>query len=143
MENATKALLIAAAVLVVILIISLGIGIFTMASEQMGNADLTEYQIAQFNDKFKKYEGTTVSATKVNALLDTVFNHNMSQEDASTRVAVKFEGTTGKPTNWTDVTTTSKPTTSYVEVGTANSYTVTLTYNTSTGLVNLITIKGK
>ena len=44
MENATKALMIAAAVIVAILIISLGIGIFNMASEQVDNAgDLSEY----------------------------------------------------------------------------------------------------
>ena len=56
MENATKALLIAAAVLVAILIISLGIGIFNMSSEQIDNAgDLTEYQVQTFNDKFRKY----------------------------------------------------------------------------------------
>ena len=70
MENATKALLIAAAVLVAILIISLGIGIFNMASEQVYNAgDLSEYQIQQFNEKFTKYEGENKSGSEVNAML--------------------------------------------------------------------------
>ena len=48
--------MIAAAVLVAILIISLGIGVFNSASEQMGDMDLTEYQKQQFNEKFTKYD---------------------------------------------------------------------------------------
>ena len=68
MENATKALMIAGAVLIAILIISLGIGIFNSSAEQVENADLTEYQIQTFNDKFRKYEGTSKTGAEVNAL---------------------------------------------------------------------------
>lgn len=143
MENATKALLIAAAVLIAILLISLGVGVFNTASEQMSGADLTEYEMQQFNDKFVNYEGTSKTGSEVNALLETVFTHNMAQEDASTRVGITFSGTTGKPTGWTDVATTNKPTASYKKVSTGNSFEVSLSYNTKTGLVNKITIKGK
>ena len=53
MENATKALLIAAAVLVAILVISLGIIIYQRASETVtGAGDLSEYQIQQVNEKY-------------------------------------------------------------------------------------------
>ena len=93
MENATKALLIAAAVIVVILIISLGIGIFTMASEQVDNAaNLSEYEIQKFNEKFTKYVGEDESAAEVNALVKEAFNHNCIQENASTRVRVGLDG---------------------------------------------------
>ena len=143
MENATKALLIAAAVLIAILLISLGVGVFNTASEQMGNADLTEYEVQKFNDKFKNFEGTTVSGAEVNALLETVFNHNMTQEDGNTRVAVKYSGTTGKPSGWVDAVTTAKPTASYKKVSTGAAFEVSLAYNTNSGLVTTITIKGK
>ena len=73
MENAVKALLIAAAVLIAILIISLGLVVYNRASETVNSAgDLSEYQIQQFNEKFLKYQGTSVSGTDVNALLQTV-----------------------------------------------------------------------
>ena len=88
MENATKALLIAAAVLVAILLISLGIGVFTSASEQMGDMDLSGYQIQEHNNKFTSYVGDSVSAADVNALLTTLFNHNLTQADNSTRVKI-------------------------------------------------------
>lgn len=135
MENATKALLIAASVLIVILLISLGVGIFTSAEEQMGNADLSEYQVRQFNDKFKKYEGTSVSGSDVNALLETVFNHNMNND---VKLQVKCTAKT-KPTTWKDVTAT-KPTLSYAKFSTANRYSVSITKYNAGGLAEIITI---
>ena len=97
MENATKALMIAAAVIVAILIISLGIGIFNMSSEQVDNAgNLSEYEIQQFNSKFEKYEGESISATHVNALIDTVFNHNSVQADSTTKVVLVAHGNGGE-----------------------------------------------
>ena len=132
MENATKALMIAAAVIVVLLIIGLGIGVFNMASEQVDNAgDLSEYQIEQFNAKFRKYEGTNVSGSDVNALLTTVFNHNNTQPDTSTCVAV-----TGSST----IAASNALTTSPTRVSTGSRYSVTLTYSTATKLVTSIAI---
>ena len=88
MENAVKALLIAAAVLIAILIISLGLVVYNRASETAdGAGDLSEYQIQQFNEKFTKYQGTNVSGSDVNALITTVHNHNLMNELGS-RVAL-------------------------------------------------------
>ena len=51
MENATKALLIAAAVLVAILIISLGLVVYNMAAESVNNnSSLSAQEIQAFND---------------------------------------------------------------------------------------------
>ena len=132
MENATKALLIAAAVLVAILIISLGIGIFNTASEQAeGAGDLTQYQIQTFNDKFRKYEGTNRTGADVNALLETVFSHNNAQEGIDTCVSVSGAST---------ISANNQLSTSPTKVSTNYRYTVTLTYNTTTKLVNSISI---
>lgn len=137
MENATKALLIAAAVLVAILIISLGIGIFNMASEQVDNAgDLSEYQIQQFNDKFKKYEGTNVSGSDVNAMINTVFNHNLAQPDTSTQISI---ATSGSVIGFSGLSTGST-TTSPGRVSTGQRYTVVATYDAESKLITTITI---
>lgn len=88
MENAVKALLIAAAVLIAILIISLGLVVYNKASETVNNAgDLSEYEIQQHNEKFTKYEGENVSGADVNAMITTVYNYNLQQE-ADSRVEV-------------------------------------------------------
>lgn len=134
MENATKALLIAAAVLVAILIISLGIVVYTKASEPMSNIDMTEYQIQQFNDKFKKYEGDNVSGSEVNAMLETVFTHNNAQDSKDTCVAV---------TGQSAISANPGLTTSPKKLPIGNRYKVTLTYNTKTGLISSIAITVK
>ena len=138
MENATKALLIAAAVLVAILIISLGIGIYNMASEQVNNSDLTEYEIQKFNQKFTKYEGRSVSASEVNALLNTVFYHNMAQDDDTTCVWVVYEPSGGPRTMLIDSVNNLENTPPTVSAG--RRYMVALDYNCTTKLVRSIQI---
>ena len=134
MENATKALMIAAAVIVAILIISLGIGIFNMASEQVDNAgDLSEYKIKLHNDKFAKYEGDNVSGADVNALLTTVFNHNIAQPDNNTCIKlVSYVGASIPKEN----TLSTKP--SKVSLGIR--YKVIYKYDQKTKLLNFISI---
>ena len=70
MENASKALLIAASVLVAILLIALGIRIFgsTRGATDEVDAMATELEIQMFNSQFEKYEGKQ-SASQVQALL--------------------------------------------------------------------------
>lgn len=77
MENATKALLIAAAVLVAILIISLGLVVYNMASETIDSVNFSGQEVTAFNDKFEHYEGVKVKGSEVNAMLKTVLNSNM------------------------------------------------------------------
>ena len=92
MENATKALIIAASVLIAMLIIALGVGIFSAAQEQVGDFDLSEYEIQQFNSKFTIYNGNNVSGTKVNQMLEVVFNHNLANDESALRVRVGLNG---------------------------------------------------
>ena len=91
MENATKALLIAAAVLIAILIISFALIIYNMASETVGNVNLSEAEISQFNAKFTAYEGERISGAQINALTTTTLIHNQKElEDGTKRfVSVK------------------------------------------------------
>ena len=92
MEDATKALLIAAAVLVAILIISLGLMIFNNASDVVtNNANLSEYEIQAFNDKFLNFQGESVSGTSVNSLIRTAFNSNLSEEDEGRKIEIAYK----------------------------------------------------
>ena len=52
MENASKALIIAGAILLAILLISLGIMIFNQASNTVSNSGMTEAEVTSFNNKF-------------------------------------------------------------------------------------------
>ena len=57
MENASKALIIAGAILLAILLISLGIMIFNQAQDTVNNSGMSQAEITAFNNKFLKYEG--------------------------------------------------------------------------------------
>ena len=88
MENASKALLIAGAVLATILIISLAIFIVNSTSESWNSSKntMTELEIYTFNHKFTMYEGKNKSKSDVIQLLKTVASHNSAND---TKVAVK------------------------------------------------------
>ncbi len=135
MENAVKALLIAAAVIVAIVLITLGMNLLNIGSESIDNVDFSEYQIEQFNSKFKKFEGTSVSGKEVNTLLTTVFNHNNQQEDKSTRVTVTYLFDESKLVDNTDFNAAAPK-----KVPKGNRYEVTCQYNSSTKLIYNINI---
>lgn len=137
MENATKALLIAAAVLVAILIISLGLVIYNMAAETIGNVDMSENEIKAFNDKYTRYEGSNVKGTKVNALINEVFSNNMNySDDESKQITLNIDGTDVILPMTNGATAVESP----KKVPTGNNYKVLLAYGQSTKLVNTITV---
>ena len=130
MENASKALIIAGAILLAILIISLGIMIYNQASGVVNNNAMNEVDISTFNNKFTQYEGTNVRGAQVKALVQQVVTNNISNsEDASRKVKI----------NKADVTSASSVKIGNNEISTGKTYTVT-TSTGSTGLVNDITI---
>lgn len=89
MENATKALLIAAAVLVAVLIISFGLVIYNKSTTAAtDSADLTATQIQAQNEKFAKYEGENKRGSVVNALLETVLTNNTAATSEGAKVKV-------------------------------------------------------
>ena len=68
MENASKALIIAGAILLSILLISLGIMIFNQAQDSVQNSGMSKANVQTFNNTFLKYEGTK-SGTDVKSLI--------------------------------------------------------------------------
>lgn len=82
MENASKALLIAASVLIVILLIAVGMRIFNSTSGTADNVETTmnATEIATFNSKFTAYAGTGKSASQVRALANIVIANNATNQ---------------------------------------------------------------
>lgn len=86
MENASKALIIAGAILLAILIISLGIMIYNQAAGVVNNNSMTEVEVTTFNQKFEQYLGENVRGANVNSLINAVNTNNMSTDDATKHV---------------------------------------------------------
>lgn len=82
MENASKALIIAGAILLAILLITLGIYIFQQAQSTVNNSGMSQAEIQTFNSQFTKYEGEKIKGSSVKSLIQEV-NVNNSQDESN------------------------------------------------------------
>ena len=131
MENATKALLIAAAILIAIVLISIGVFVLNMGKESVNSVNMNEQEQMAFNSKFTSYEGKQ-RGSQVNALAQTIITNNQAAktEGSTSTKGVKM---TGKITIANDGSTTT-----FTKLPTGTMYTVTITYKD--GLVNVINV---
>lgn len=134
MENASKALIIAGAILLSILIISLGIIIFTQAQDTINSVNMSEQEIMAFNNKFIPYQGESVRGSQVNALIQAVASNNQSAKDnGDTKTkGITVDGTAGIAINPNNTTGSIK------RVASGTFYKVTFSYENS--LVYKITV---
>ena len=93
MENASKALIIAGAILLAILIIALGVYIFNQAKSTTNVDELTNQQVQAHNNTFFNYEGS-INGTQAKALIDEIRNNNQSMPDLGD-ILVTSDVTTG------------------------------------------------
>ena len=121
MENASKALIIAGAILLSILLISLGIMIFNQAQDTVTNSGMTEAELTSFNNKFLKYEGKQ-KGSRVKSMIQDVKSSNDNASDNHT-IIVKLTGTekSGKNVDSNDLKTTSS-------IDNKHTYTVKMVY---------------
>ena len=129
MENASRALIIAGAILLAILIISLGIMIYKQAAGVVNNNAMTEVEVTSFNQKFEQYMGDKVRGANVNSLVNAVKTNNMATDDESEQVTV---------TGDVQVDKTGKVTGS---ASTGKTYKVEATTYTTGGLIETINVK--
>lgn len=90
MENATKALLIAAAILIAIVVITLGVFVLGKGSTLVkDNSDMSDVEISTYNSKFEAYFGTNVRGAQVNQLISAINQHNKANgSDESKRIII-------------------------------------------------------
>ena len=127
MENASKALIIAGAILLAILLISLGIIIFSQAQDTINNSGMSQAELQTYNSQFLKYEGSQ-KGTVVKSMIQEVLavNNNGSSVD---KIKVMYGGA--------DLAASTNPTSG---IDSSKTYTVTLEYDSSTGRVSQINI---
>jgi len=87
MENASKALIIAGAILLSIAIIGIGMYVFQMASGTINQANLSGQEVDAYNAQFTKYQGT-LNGSVARALCDSIRTHNAANEDVSRQIII-------------------------------------------------------
>ena len=122
MENASKALLFAAGILIAIILISVAIYLVNMSQQATTGvaSTMTEMQLMQFNNKFEQYNGVRTGA-QIKQLVNTINASNV--ENAGTDLIVNITGegiasATGSTDTCPQYTCT---------LGSAKKYKVTLT----------------
>jgi len=137
MENASKALIIAGAILISILLISVGMMVLGSADEIVGGAkeNMDAQQIQMFNSEFENYRGEQ-KGSSVRQLMSKIKASNASHDDQH---QVKVESTLAGVEKGEDggvdpdsVSNNVRPTT---------TYTVTIKSNKKSGLIESIEVK--
>lgn len=91
MENASKALIIAAAILISILLISVGVYVVGIAQEQINNSDMSSIELETFNQKFTKYQGRQKGSAIRTLVQEVMAYNNSDQASDETRVSINFK----------------------------------------------------
>ena len=154
MDNAAKALVIAGAILISIVLISLGILIVNRAQTSIdeGVAKMSSQEKQIFNAKFEMYEGRQ-HGTQVRALIgEIITNNNENFEIDGKVIAVEFDNISGANLKATSPIELQEQTEDAVEemsrqlvnlrtnINTGGRYDITLNYPAS-GLINRILIE--
>ncbi len=133
MENASKALIIAGAILLSIAIIGIGMTVFNMAQGTIQSTNMSADEIAASNAKFSKYEGLQTGST-VRTMLDTIRTHNLSEADDDSKKICVHTGAATDPADATSKTEATEIATQKGNVKAGVRYKVSFGY-TSTGLI--------
>ena len=140
MENASKALIIAGAILLSILLISLGIMVYNNAKGTIGDANLDAETAQAFNTKISQYCGSNKNATTMNSLVDAIAASNGAQKGKATQhfITLSFAANTKGATS-TDEVAGSESGGSYPSFSNSDKYSAT--YSTDgAGYINKVTI---
>lgn len=84
MENASKALIIAGAILLSIAIIGIGMSVFNQASDVATKSNMEGQVLEQFNAQFESYEGS-VKGANIKSLYSKVIANNQANSDDDTK----------------------------------------------------------
>lgn len=147
MENASKALIIAGAILLSIAIIGVGMYVFQNVQETIQDgADISADQIRTYNQEFTMYGGRQ-SGSQVRSLLDVISTHNRTQgQDDPSRVINVVEGQATDPTpapTAEDASTTANSAINTLKgtILSGRTYTVTFGYDADSGLLTQVGVQ--
>ncbi len=141
MENASKALIIAGAIILAILIIGLGMFIYQKAAGAMDTGSIVAAKVDAYNAKFERYKGI-ITGSDARTLCNTITSHNRATaEDSSQFVNIKLSDATNDTTNGAKATDQAKDFNSKLQTNVISkirsgySYKVTFGYEPGSSLI--------
>ncbi len=149
MENASKALIIAGAIMVSIMIVSLGVYIFNnfggAAKENTVNR-MNKQEIGSFNSRITPYLGNSIPGPEVNALIQYVISNNINcvkSGETQKAITITFPGNdSGISINGAGTSVVYGSNVKRVDTSSGKYYNVSEGYD-SNGLITTITVTPK
>ena len=140
MENASKALIIAGAILLAILIIGLGMFIYQQAIGGINTDRINATEIEAYNSKFENFGEGVITGSQARQLFNTVKRHNITAKDYTQYVKVQMEDASSVTSNGCteeDTTGTAFNSTfaSSINLYAGKTYQVSYGYDANTGYV--------
>ena len=146
MENASKALIIAGAILLSILIIAIGIYIFNSAQSTVDSSlqSMSSQEVDAFNSQFTSYQGDAVAGSNVKALMTKLAANYGSYKDEPSKVPTVTFGSTNanysSVANSSDTTYTNAISSIRNTLVNKHTYKVTMNFGAK-GVIDTITIE--
>lgn len=140
MENASKALIIAGAILISILIIAIGMYIYTnsQASIYGATAQMSTQEKSAFNQTWTIYEGNQLGTNCRTLISQLISSNSTNSNEAGKLISLTVDGETVTPevnNIQSEAMTELRDT-----IDLRHTYTITTSQNETTGLVDSITI---
>ena len=129
MENASKALIIAGAILLSILIIALGMTVYNSSSSVTEGMDMTSQEIGAHNSKFLTYQGKQKGSQVIRLLTDIQSNN---EQYSDRKISILLTNSAAPPTFQADYKGTyalHDSIVSYVRMGFHNISKIDATFN--------------
>lgn len=144
MENASKALLIAGAILIVILLIAVGMLVYSQSRSVIdtGVAQMSSTEISMFNAQFNEYSGSQ-KGSSVKALLQAINANNQTyKDDPAKQVKVQIAAGVLKTGSAAvaDSTDANAIANAVSSTQPSTTYKVTFATNATNGLIEKVTI---
>ena len=93
MENASKALIIAASVIVAIILVAMGTNILYKSWDLADTTVLDSTEITMFNQKFERYVSENLSGSNVKSLCSSAISNASTNKDEPSKLpAFEFDG---------------------------------------------------
>lgn len=140
MENASKALIIAGAILLSILIIALGMGVYTNANKTVGKSNMSAEEVNTFNSAFEIFEGEQ-KGSNVRSLINKINASNTAEgntgDSRSIEILTTANANLSMPSGDTKVVSTAGA------IKTNATYHVQFFYSATSGIIEQVLISTK
>lgn len=140
MENASKALIIAGAILLAIAIIGIGMYVYNNAQEAISGTDMTQQQVQTYNEEFTRYQGS-IKGSRARTLCNNIASHNRTAQDDSEKIGVfTSAGNTDYDAGQTTGTTTAEINQVINGLQSGLTYDVSFGFDPASGMVTAVYI---